>query len=115
MPHPCTGFDAAIERLHLQNGSVGRILDRIDGHSPQAIDDLVFDEAYSFWFTDLGDGQHRRTYGDRLLWQGPDAQLLASVAVAASGNIIVVTQRDEQYFQRGLIFHVNFGVTRNNA
>lgn len=152
------GFDARIERIHPKTGVVERVLDEIDGRPLQAIDDLVFDQDGSFWFTDLGrDGERSRSYGGlywassdgrrrreaayplvdgangiglspdgktlyateygagrlwawtvkapgilekepghphggRLLWQAPDAQLLDSLAVAASGNIVIATQ-----------------------
>jgi len=152
------GFDARIERIHLRTGAVERVLDRVDGRALQAIDDLVFSEDGSFWFTDLGrDGEHSRSYGGiywssadgkncrqaayplvngangigmspdgktlyateygagrlwawtisapgvlqktgphdhagRLLWQAPNAQLVDSLAIAASGNIIIATQ-----------------------
>lgn len=153
-----SGFDARIERIHLTDGRVERVLDRVDGRPLQAIDDLVFNPDGSFWFTDLGrDGARSRTYGGiywcpadgggcrevvyplvngangiglapggktlyateygagrlwawqiagpgqlqriagqahggRLLWQAPAAQLLDSLAMTASGNIIVAVQ-----------------------
>lgn len=152
------GFDARIERVHLRTGAVERILDQVDGHKLQAIDDLVFDATGGFWFTDLGrDGPRGRSYGGiywssadgahcrevfyplvdgangiglspdgrtlyateygagrlwawsiedsrilaktdghphggRLIWQAPDALLLDSLAVTASGNIVVAAQ-----------------------
>lgn len=57
-------FDTRIERIDPVSGSVTRILDRVDGHTLQAIDDLVPDGSDGFWFTDLGRGGPRgRTYG----------------------------------------------------
>jgi gluconolactonase len=69
-----TGFDARIERVHLGSGAVERVLDEVGGRRLQAIDDLVFDAAEGFWFTDLGrEGAHSRTHGG-IYWSSADGQ-----------------------------------------
>lgn len=57
-------YDSRIERIDLTTLKVERVLDQVDGHKFEAIDDLVFDPRGGFWFTDLGrDGDRSRTYG----------------------------------------------------
>lgn len=43
-----------IERIDLATGKVERLYDRCDGHQLSGPNDIVFDAAGGFWFTDLG-------------------------------------------------------------
>ncbi|WP_277983305.1 SMP-30/gluconolactonase/LRE family protein [Sphingomonas faeni] len=75
-----TGFDARIDRVDLADGSIARVLDKVDGRRFQAIDDLVFHPTAGFWFTDLGrDGERSRTYGG-IYWSSLDGSDVREVA-----------------------------------
>ncbi|MCY4125548.1 MAG: SMP-30/gluconolactonase/LRE family protein [Pseudomonas sp.] len=60
----CQGYDSRIERIDLSTLKVKRVVDQVNGHRFEAIDDLLFDPRGGIWFTDLGrDGHRSRTYG----------------------------------------------------
>lgn len=53
-----------IERVELDGGRVDVLYDRVAGHRLSAPNDLVFDDAGGFWFTDLGSaGERSRDHG----------------------------------------------------
>ncbi len=51
-----------IERIDVATGRVERLYDTVDGHPLSGPNDIVFDAAGGFWFTDLG--KHRATGTD---------------------------------------------------
>lgn len=74
------GYDSRIERIDPATGAVTRILDRVDGHALEAIDDLVFSADGSFWFTDLGrEGERSRSFGG-IYWSAGNGSAARAVA-----------------------------------
>ncbi len=50
-----------IERIDLATGKVERLYETVDGHPLSGPNDIVFDDAGGFWFTDLGKHRARST------------------------------------------------------
>lgn len=73
-------YDSRIERINLSTLQVERLIDQVDGHKFEAIDDLIFDPRGGIWFTDLGrDGHRHRTYGG-VYWSDGTADVCRQVA-----------------------------------
>lgn len=71
------GQEGRIERVDLSTGKFERLYDNCDGRMLSAPDDLVFDDAGGFWFTDLGkDFEHHRDYGG-LYYAKADGSLIS--------------------------------------
>jgi len=65
-----------IERVDLATGKVDRLYDSFDGHRLSGPNDLVFDAAGGFWFTDLGKHfEHHSDHGG-LYYATPDGRTL---------------------------------------
>ncbi len=52
-----------IERIDIATGKVERLYDKVDGHALSGPNDIVFDAAGGFWFTDLG--KHHARHNDK--------------------------------------------------
>lgn len=71
-----------IERVDLASGKVDRLYDSCDGEPLSGPNDIVFDAAGGFWFTDLGKHRHRSTDAGGLYYAKPDG---SGIRCAVSG------------------------------
>jgi gluconolactonase len=65
-----------IERVNLATGKFERLYDSIDGQRLSGPNDIVFDRAGGFWFTDLGKTYRRHRDNSGLYYARPDGSLL---------------------------------------
>lgn len=71
-----------IERVDLATGKVDRLYDNCDGQRLSGPNDLVFDAAGGFWFTDLGKHRNHANEAGGLFYARPDG---SSIRCAVSG------------------------------
>ena len=94
-----------IERIDLATGKVERLYDACDGVSLSGPNDIVFDAAGGFWFTDLGKHFHEHTShgglfyatpgGDRIVCaaRGPN---LNGVGLSPDGRTVYAAHTDQR-------------------
>jgi gluconolactonase len=63
-----------IERIDMSTGRVERLYDSFEGHRLSGPNDLVFDAAGGFWFTDLGKHFDHHTDHGALYYATPDGR-----------------------------------------
>lgn len=85
-----------IERVELSSGKVERLYDAIDGKRLSGPNDLVFDRAGGFWFTDLGKDYARSTDRGGLYYAKTDGSSLREAAYGYVGLNGVGLAADEQ-------------------
>ncbi len=73
-----------IERVDLATGRFERIYDAVDGKRLSGPNDIVFDKAGAFWFTDLGKGFGRTKDMGGLYWAKPNG---SAIKEAVHGSI----------------------------
>lgn len=73
-----------IERVDLSTGRFERVYDTVDGHALSGPNDLVFDRAGGFWFTDLGKSFGRTKAMGGLYWAKTDG---SQIKEAVHGSI----------------------------
>src|SRR3989442_298245 len=69
-----------IERVDLDSGAVTRLYSECDGHRLRSPNDIVFDAAGSFWFTDLGKQRARDVDRGGLYYAQPDGSSIVEAA-----------------------------------
>jgi len=75
-----------IERIDLANGKVERIYDTCGEHKLRGPNDLVFDKAGGFWFTDYGKDMGRVRDKGGLYYARPDGSKIVEVDFGNSGS-----------------------------
>ncbi len=65
-----------IERVDLATGAVTRIYDRVGDHPLTAPNDIVFDRAGGFWFTDMGKMRPRSSDHGGVYYARPDGSMI---------------------------------------
>jgi gluconolactonase len=93
------GNEGRIERVDLSSGKVERLYDRCDDHMLQGADDLVFDRAGNFWFTDYGkDLEDRRVFGG-LYYASPSGGMIKrGYAPGLSFNGVVLSPDEKRLY-----------------
>jgi gluconolactonase len=74
-----------IERVGLASGKIERLYDTVDGQRLSGPNDLVFDKAGGFWFTDLGKNYRRSKDRGGLHYAKPDGSLLKEASYGHVG------------------------------
>jgi gluconolactonase len=69
-----------IERVDLDSGAVTRLYSECDGHRLRSPNDIVFDAAGGFWFTDLGKQRARDVDRGGLYYAQPDGSSIVEAA-----------------------------------
>ncbi len=73
------GGGGRIERVDLATGRFERLYEVVGGHPLSGPNDLVFDSAGGFWFTDLGHEHPRHRDRSGLYYARPDGSLVEEV------------------------------------
>jgi len=69
----------SIQRVDLKTGQVSVVYDACDGRPLRGPNDIVFDAAGGFWFTDLGKSDGDRMHMGHLLYATPDGSMIRRV------------------------------------
>src|SRR5688572_8919584 len=85
-----------IERVDLATGTFERLYDTIGEHKLRGPNDLVFDKAGGFWFTDLGKNWPRNKDRGGLYYAKPDGSLLKEASYGHVGLNGVGLSPDEK-------------------
>ncbi|MBL8537905.1 MAG: SMP-30/gluconolactonase/LRE family protein [Hyphomonadaceae bacterium] len=85
-----------VERVDLASGTFERVYDKIGEHKLSGPNDLVFDKAGGFWFTDLGKNYARTIDRGGLYYAKPDGSLIKEAAYGFTGLNGVGLSPDEQ-------------------
>lgn len=85
-----------IERVDLATGKVERLYDSIGGSRLSGPNDLVFDQAGAFWFTDLGKNYKRSKDRGGLYYAKPDGSRLIEASYGHVGLNGVGLSPDEK-------------------
>lgn len=72
-----------IERVDLATGRFERVYDSVGGYGLCGPNDIVFDKAGGFWFTDLGKTYTRHNDNSGLYFAKPDGSLIKEVVYPA--------------------------------
>lgn len=78
-PQPEDYIGGRIQRVDPSSGKVEDIYDRVGPHSLKGPNDIVFDAAGGFWFTDLGKGRSRDMDLGGLYYAAPDGSRIEEV------------------------------------
>jgi gluconolactonase len=78
LPHgfPPEYRSGSIQRVDLKTGAVSTVYDSCDGVALRGPNDIVFDAAGGFWFTDLGKSDGDRMHMGHVLYAKPDGSLI---------------------------------------
>jgi gluconolactonase len=78
LPHgfPPEYKSGSIQRVDLKTGAVRTLYDSCDGRALRGPNDIVFDAAGGFWFTDLGKSDGDRMHMGHVLYARPDGSLI---------------------------------------
>ena len=81
LPHgqPDDYVTGSIQRVDLKTGAVSTVYDACDGRALRGPNDIVFDAAGGFWFTDLGKSDGDRMHMGHLLYAKPDGSMIKRV------------------------------------
>src|SRR3712207_123026 len=79
-PSPHYAGNGRIERIDLATGEVDVLYTECDGQPLRAPNDLVFDRAGNFWFTDHGYAEERWRDRTGVYWARPDGSEIREVA-----------------------------------
>ncbi|MDX2237374.1 MAG: SMP-30/gluconolactonase/LRE family protein [Hyphomonadaceae bacterium] len=74
-----------IERVDLATGKFERVYDAVNGERLSGPNDIVFDKAGGFWFTDLGKTYRRHRDHGGLYYAKPDGSKIVEVAYPSIG------------------------------
>ena len=85
-----------IERVDLATGKFERIYDKIGDEKLSGPNDIVFDKAGNFWFTDLGKNYARTSDRGGLYYAKPDGSSLKEAAYGYTGLNGVGLSPDEK-------------------
>lgn len=75
-----------IERIDIASGKVERLYDSCDGLNLSGPNDIVFDAAGGFWFTDLGKNHDTSVDHGGLYYAKPDGSLIRRVVYGPNMN-----------------------------
>jgi gluconolactonase len=78
-PVPSTWSGGSIQRVDLDTGAVDTLYTECDGQPLRAPNDLVFDDAGGFWFTDHGVRQGRSSDRTAVYYARPDGSSIKEV------------------------------------
>jgi gluconolactonase len=80
-PHgtPADYKSGSIQRVDLAGGTVTTVYDACDGRPLRGPNDIVFDAAGGFWFTDLGKSDGDRMHMGHLLYAKADGSMIRRV------------------------------------
>jgi gluconolactonase len=85
-----------IERVDLRTGKIERLYDRVGEHPLRGPNDLVFDRAGGFWFTDYAK-EHKRTRDKSGVYYAlPDGSKIVEVTFGAGGYNGIGLSPDEK-------------------
>jgi len=76
-----------IERVDINTGRFERIYDQVNGRMLTSPNDLVFDKAGGFWFTDLGKGHARHRDKGGLYYAKPNGSSITEVVYGFVGGL----------------------------
>ena len=81
LPHgqPDDYVSGSIQRVDLRTGAVSTVYDSCDGIALRGPNDIVFDAAGGFWFTDLGKSNGDKMHMGHLLYAKPDGSMIKRV------------------------------------
>ena len=81
LPHgqPDDYVSGSIQRVDLKTGAVSTVYDSCDGIALRGPNDIVFDAAGGFWFTDLGKSNGDKMHMGHLLYAKPDGSMIKRV------------------------------------
>ena len=81
LPHgtPHDYKTGSIQRVDLDTGEATTLYDSCDGRPLRGPNDIVFDKAGGFWFTDLGKSDGDRMQMGHLLYAKPDGSMIKRV------------------------------------
>jgi gluconolactonase len=85
-----------IERVDLKTGKVERVYDKVGDFQLRGPNDLVFDKAGNFWFTDYGKDQHRSRDKSGIYYASPNGSKVVEVAYGSSGYNGIGLSPDEK-------------------
>jgi gluconolactonase len=74
-----------VDRIDPETGNIDRIFDGLDGERFRGPNDIVFDQAGGFWFTDLGKSDARSMDRGSLFYARPDGSGLRRIASGLMG------------------------------
>ncbi len=83
LPDDYTG--GCIQRVNLATGAVETLYTECDGHQLRGPNDLVFDAAGGFWFTDFGKVQERHKDRGGVYYAKPDGSLIQEMVYPIDG------------------------------
>jgi gluconolactonase len=80
-PHgtPADYKTGSIQRVDLSSGAVTTVYDACDGRALRGPNDIVFDAAGGFWFTDLGKSDGDRMHMGHVLYAKTDGSMIRRV------------------------------------
>ncbi len=76
---PADYAGGSIQRVDLRSGEVETLYTECDGHPLKGPNDIVFDAAGGFWFTDLGKSREREMDRGGLYYALPDGKMIREV------------------------------------
>jgi gluconolactonase len=85
-----------IERVNLSTGKVERVYDKVGDHQLRGPNDLVFDKAGNFWFTDYGKDGKRSRDKSGIYYASPSGSKITEVAYGSSGYNGIGLSPDEK-------------------
>jgi gluconolactonase len=85
-----------IERVDLRTGKVERVYDKVGDFQLRGPNDLVFDKAGNFWFTDYGKDQSRSRDKSGIYYASPNGSKVVEVAYGSSGYNGIGLSPDEK-------------------
>ena len=85
-----------IERVNLSTGKVERVYDKVGDFQLRGPNDLVFDRAGNFWFTDYGKDQNRSRDKSGIYYASPNGSKIVEVAYGSSGYNGIGLSPDEK-------------------
>lgn len=84
-----------IERVDLATGKIDRLYEAVNGIKLSGPNDIVFDKAGGFWFTDLGKSYPRTKDKGGLYYAKPDGSKIVEAAYGSTGYNGVGLSPDE--------------------
>jgi len=95
--HAAKDYDTGrIERVDLATGKVDRLYQAVNGNRLSGPNDIVFDKAGGFWFTDLGKGYSRTKELGGLYYAKTDGSMIKEAAHGSIGLNGVGLSPDEK-------------------
>ena len=101
----------SIQAVDLGSGELQTLYTQCDGHSLKGPNDIVFDRAGGFWFTDHGKSWSRHHDHGGLYYATPDGHCIREVVyplntpngvgLSADGRRLVVSEADRRYRRPG--------------